>query len=348
MTWVVGGNCFNGFVCVADIQVTIEFKDKTSNKYFNCVQKIHKVYDNLCVAFSGDIRSGLIIIEDLQKNLKKQINEGEYFDIDGQSKVLVDYLKDVYEKINGTQKPALELMFLWNAQEGGDAHYRSFLMTFKSPSFNINSTKMLSACQSGGGKRDKQYDAISSLLSGYERETKEFDVLRGELENSPGIWTVEKFKNLVFEEASKVSFPGVSKTLMSFESVIDFKNIYPDWIQKTLRNTFEELGVEYSSKKTANHSVNVTSMDLSKMDEVINHLKNNEPQQLEALMSVLNLALQNQDLTSICKLPNIVSSYKLSKGEEIHSKKLFTKWDELRQFLGLKGVNVKACSAIAA
>ncbi|MEZ8392524.1 hypothetical protein AB4252_06220 [Vibrio cyclitrophicus] len=98
MTWVVGGNCFNGFVCVADIQVTLEYKNKP-RKYYNSVQKIHKVYDNLCVAFSGDIRSGLIIIEDLQKNLHNSIKENEYFDLDGQSKELIEYLKTVYKKL---------------------------------------------------------------------------------------------------------------------------------------------------------------------------------------------------------------------------------------------------------
>ncbi len=41
MTWVVGGNCFNGFVCVADIQATITLTGGEV-RYFNCIQKYTK------------------------------------------------------------------------------------------------------------------------------------------------------------------------------------------------------------------------------------------------------------------------------------------------------------------
>lgn len=106
MTWVVGGNCFNGFVCVADIQLTIEYADKSKNRYFNCLQKIHKVRDNLCVAFSGDVRTGLEMIADLTAWLEECIQPGRYFDIDGESAKLIQLLQIC--------KTCLDLVLAWD------------------------------------------------------------------------------------------------------------------------------------------------------------------------------------------------------------------------------------------
>lgn len=114
MTWVVGGNCFNGFVCVADIQATI-IKSNGQTHYYNCVQKIHKVTDNFCVAFSGDIRSGFKIVDFLRENIAYNFKEGEYFDIDGQSQDLINILKYAYNDANPRNKHNVELMFLWNS-----------------------------------------------------------------------------------------------------------------------------------------------------------------------------------------------------------------------------------------
>ncbi|MGY5615382.1 hypothetical protein [Vibrio brasiliensis] len=347
MTWVVGGNCFNGFVCVADIQVTLEYKNKP-RKYYNCVQKIHKVYDNLCVAFSGDIRSGLIIIEDLQKNLHNSIKENEYFDLDGQSKELIEYLKTVYKKINGTKEPYLELMFLWNAQEGDELHYRSYLMTFRSPSFNMSSTKVLDTKDTGFGKYDNRYKSISNLLSGKENDLPEFSKLKGEIEDIPTVWTVEKFKNFVFAEASQIDFPGVSKSLICFESVIEHKDIFPDWVNNMLKTVFENLGVNYSTKNTANHSVNIVEMDIGEIDRVIKYLSKNDPEKLDVLKCMLALAVQEYDPSCLHKLPKVTNSYHADENEIIHSPQLFTKWKDLREFLKLNGEVVNACSAISA
>jgi len=347
MTWVVGGNCFNGFVCVADIQATIEFSDSKPNKYYNCVQKIHKVFDNLCVAFSGDIRSGLLIIEELSNQVQKNINENEYFDIDGQSSLIIDYLKGLYNEINPTTKPFLELMFLWTAQEGEELSFRPFCMKFKSPEFRLNSTPQLGLSQSGSGINNKAYNSIFTFLSGKKSEEKEYNSLFGNIEDAPNVITVQKFKNLIFNEASKVSHAGVSKTLISFESVIPYKDIYPEWIQPYLTQVFSELGINYFTKDTANHYLNLVEMDFENILIKTKELQDEQPDRYEEIREILSVAKALEDYDGLCQLPPIVTDKFIDSEESIDSKVLITTWDGMVAFLKGKGINVKACSAFA-
>ncbi|MBD1571590.1 hypothetical protein HC728_19530 [Aliivibrio sp. S10_S31] len=239
-------------------------------------------------------------------------------------------------------------MFLWNAQEGDNLHYTPYLMTFRSPTFNMSSTKVLEAKDTGFGKRDSKYNAISTLLSGKSNDSSEFKKLKGELENVPRIWTVEKFKNFVFAEASEINLPGVSKTLICFESVIEYKDIFPDWVSDMLKVVFEELGVNYTTKNTANHSVNLVEMDFNEIDKVIKDLQKNSPDKLEVLKFMLQSAVKEYDLECLYELPKITSSYRVDDLEIIHSPHLFTKWKDLRDFLKSNGECISACSAIAA
>src|SRR5262245_16980631 len=100
MTWIVGATPFNGVVGVADVQATFEYLDKSRPpKYYNCVRKLHRVYDNLYIGFSGDIRSGLLIIERLTAQMRETFNTGELFDIEGQLSILQDHLRGLYKEI---------------------------------------------------------------------------------------------------------------------------------------------------------------------------------------------------------------------------------------------------------
>lgn len=347
MTWIVGGNCFNGFVCVADIQATFVFNNGRPSEYYNCVQKIHKIFDNLCVAFSGDIRSGLLIIEDLSIQVPQSMKENEYFDIDGQSPLLIEYLQNLYEKINPKEKPYVELMFLWVAQEGEEYQFRPFCMKFRSPEFSLDSTPQVGASQSGSGTQNSSYNSIFSFLSGRSTDSEEYKKIFGNIEDAPKILTVQKFKNLLFHEASAVNFPGVSKSLISFESVIAFKDIYPDWIRPLMTDSFVQLGVEYSNKYTANHNVNLVEMDFFKIGEKIADLQKNHPEQFDAIRSVLNVAEELRDPESICKLPKITSDQYVDDKEIIHCQKLIAKWSDMISFMKSKGIRGNACHAIA-
>lgn len=347
MTWIVGGNCFNGFVCVADIQATVEFNNGRPVEYYNCVQKIHKIFDNLCVAFSGDIRSGLLIIEDLSIQVHQSIKENEYFDIDGQSSLLIEYLQNLYKKINPKENPYLELMFLWVAQEGEEYQYRPFCMKFKSPEFRLNSTPQVGVSQSGSGTRNETYNSIFSFLSGRSNDSEDYKKVFRNIEEVPKIWTVQKFKNLLFHEASAVNFPGVSKSLISFESVIAYKDIYPAWIQPFMTDAFVELGIEYSNKNTANHNVNLVEIDLFKIDQKIADLQENHPEKFEAIRSVLSVAEELKDMESICKLPKITSDQYVDDEEIIHCQKLIAKWADMVSFMKEKNIKANDCHAFA-
>jgi hypothetical protein len=70
MSWIVSANCFNGLVCIGDIQATITFNNGRKPEHVNCVKKIHKIYDNLIVP-----RSTSPEVECIQKlNLPKSLN----------------------------------------------------------------------------------------------------------------------------------------------------------------------------------------------------------------------------------------------------------------------------------
>ena len=58
MSWITSAKCFNGLVCIGDIQATITYPNGTV-KYINCIKKIYNIYDNLIVGFAGDIKVSL-------------------------------------------------------------------------------------------------------------------------------------------------------------------------------------------------------------------------------------------------------------------------------------------------
>ncbi|MGC6095436.1 hypothetical protein [Citrobacter portucalensis] len=346
MTWVVGGNCFNGFVCVADIQATIQFTNGEL-RYYNCVQKIHKVACNLCVAFSGDIRSGLKLIDVLRDNLKQNLNDDEYFDIDGQSKTLIELLKYFYNIYNPVNKPQLELMFLWNSQEGDDLLYRPFCMKFKSPDFTMNSTALPGLSQSGSGMENKTFQAITAFLRGREISTPEYKDLFSDVEYAPNIITVQNFKNIILNEASKVAHPGISKSMISFESVIPYKDIYDEQQSKNVHEAFITLGLGSTEMKTANHRLFLSAFSASEVDKRLEHLRINHPFLYYSTKEILKNAREAINIQPLTKLPPIVTDQFKSNEEEIHANKLISSWQEMKQFLGEKGIHVSAMQAIA-
>lgn len=346
MTLVVGGNCFNGFICIADIQATIKYKEGRE-LHFNCVNKIHKVFDNLCVAFSGDIRSGLLIIEDLKIYLNKYINENEYFDLDGQSAILVKYLKKTYKKINFNSKPFLEFMFLWTAQEGDNSQFRPFCMKFKSPEFRMNSTPQLGVASSGSGVNNEYFHAIASFLSGTKYQTNVYEKLFQEHLEGPRIWTVQKFKTLFFNEATEVNFSGVSKTFISFESTIDYGNIFPEWAHTMLAQICNELGVKRINVKTKNDDLNLLKIEFEEVISRANMLNVMSPKKYEDIRSRLAAITRSANAESICVLPQIITDIRINADETIHAQPLISTWRDMVHFLKSENININACTANA-
>lgn len=347
MTWVVGGNCFNGFVCIADIQATITLADGRV-RYFNCIQKIHKIASNLCVAFSGDIRSGFKIIDLLRENTSQNFNEGEYFDIDGQSAILIDFLRRCYKNINPNHNPPLELMFLWNSQEGDGLLYRPFCMKFKSPNFTMNSTALPGLAQSGSGMTNSTFQAITSFLGGKEIPTLEYKKLFSNVEGAPHIITLKNFKNIILNEASKVNQPGISRTLISFESEIPYKDIFNDQQSRNLREAFITLGLGSTEMKTENHRLFMSVLSIPDVQKKLDYIKQNNPFLYNSTKEILKQAQQSINIQPITELPPVIVDRHMSDEEDIHSYKLITTWPELKTFLGGKGISVSAMQAATA
>jgi hypothetical protein len=348
MTWVVGGNCFNGFVCVADIQATISYpkQERRPEQYFNCVQKIHKITKNLCVAFSGDIRSGLKIINELRLYVANYLKDDEYFDIDGQSLAVRSFLKWAYRQINpGIESPSLHLLFLWNSQDGDGLIFKPFCMKFRSPEFNMTSVPIPGLLQLGSGSADPKYKAIAAFLSGDDAQTPEYNAIF-DSENIPGIWTVSKFKNLLFHEGANVSLPGVSKTLMSFESVIPYSELFSEAMHEKLTAAFKVLGVQYSTKKTANHSYNEVVIDPQKIKNTVRDLMGEDFEAAVRASDILSEGMQQVDMSVLYELPPITVDY--IWGEEVvHSPHLITTWEGMVKFLKVHNIDMKACVASA-
>jgi len=67
MTWVIGMPSMFGYcVGLADVQATITYSDGTK-KYFDSVQKIYPVGKFIVAGFSGTIKTGFRLIDDLKK-----------------------------------------------------------------------------------------------------------------------------------------------------------------------------------------------------------------------------------------------------------------------------------------
>ncbi|WP_289241640.1 hypothetical protein [Delftia sp.] len=62
MTWVVGGRHAFCARCISDIQVTLEYANN-EKKPGGYVQKVHKISDDLVIAFADCIRLAFAIIE---------------------------------------------------------------------------------------------------------------------------------------------------------------------------------------------------------------------------------------------------------------------------------------------
>jgi hypothetical protein len=348
MTWIIGGNCYNGFACVADIQATISWPEgKKPDEYFNCIQKIHTVYKNLCVAFSGDIKSGLLLIESLTLEMAESYKNNEYFDVDGQSKLLTNYLEKSYKIINKDKKPNVELMFLWLSQEGDNLTFRPFVMTFKSPEFKLKSTPQLGVSKSGSGTQNHDHQSVEYFLSGGKNDIENNKNIFNKLKNIPNVWSVEAFKKFIFNEASKFNYPTVSKSMISFQSVIAYDEIYSASMHELLHKVFEEIGVLYKKEATPNYLLHLTEIDLHKVYEKITYIKNNDFEKYKNIATHLFLANESADFNVLHRLPKITSDFYLSQDEEIHSNHLLAKWSDFEQFFKNKHIDLSRCSAYA-
>lgn len=349
MTWIVGANCFNGFVSVSDIQATITFPDK-SKKYFNCVRKAHKIYDNLVVSFSGDIRSGLLIIDDLRALLESCLRQHEQiFDLDGQSDIIRNNLLVWYHRHNPSLSPALELMFQWASFDDEDGIYRPYCWKFTAPEFKRKTAAPLTTDQSGSGLDNSDLNSIVTFLGGNESSCFEkYRNIFGSLERSRLVWTVRKFGNLLLNEAKRVSCEGVSRSFIRFECTIRYDRLLQDErAHQILRETASELGMEFDSSNSTGELLNIARADFEKIDERINSLRSKHPDKLRNLLRIISETQRMMNYNAIRECPNIVETFHLHENENIGRENIKSKWDDFRAFLHGNGIDLWACSASA-
>lgn len=196
MTWITGGICFNGCACLGDVQATIMFKDGTK-RYFNCLQKVHKVYDNLVIAFSGDVRLGLLFIQQLQNDLESCLRQRDhYFDLDGETANFEAFCKKFYN----THKKAdvsLDLLLYWTARDDGDDEWKFYACKFSAPEFKRKGAGTFQdALQSGSGTTTEHADTVKNLVSGQvdliPDDLKIFFNISGRTEDSLYVFTCKK------------------------------------------------------------------------------------------------------------------------------------------------------------
>jgi len=289
----------------------------------------------------------LLIIDELRHHLSYCIKDGEYFDIDGQSNIIINFLKDTYAAINpGKEKPALHLTFLWNAQEGEEDVFRPFCMKFRSPNFTMSSTPRVGLSQSGSGSSDARYKAIASFLSGEYSDSVEFKSMFSNTLESANLWTVKIFKNMLFNEAANIDFPGVSKSFISFESVIGYDKIFPEALQEKLTEAFKAVGVSYSTVKSSNHCYNQVTLDPDTIQKAVKRLWKEDLKAAIKVRKTLIEGLETMDLSSTHTLPTVEVDYIYAE-EAVHTPYLITTWEEMREFLSSNDIDMKACTATA-
>lgn len=354
MTWIVAANCSNGLICAADIQATIIWNDERENEYYNCVQKIHKVWDNLCVAFSGDIKSGLLMIDQLKADISKSIKEGDNFDLVGQAHILEDALRIYYKQINKDKMPDLELIFIWYGQEDNDDFYRPFASAFKAPYFNRNSISFPGLYQSGSGKGNQAYQDIISKISTELKAASETSYSEGSKRG-----TVTEIINILFNNIHQIDYLGVSQSFVSYQSLFNNDNLMlPDSekYKEILNMVYPKGTISHTRKKLIDVNPNIHR----KAMERIEMMKHSDPNQFKHIKKLLQEFVDSgEKIQFYCEKPSLQLKQYISSNERIDTdyileektgKKLhyvLANWDDFVKFFAGKKITFSNCSAKA-
>ena len=213
MSWITSAKCFNGLVCIGDVQATITYPNGKI-EYINCIKKIYNIYDNLVVGFAGDIKVALLMIEKLEELLAKWLDKDTLFDLDGQVYELKENLKILYNEFCGNLKPKVELIFCWYAQDEGEYEWNLYNWKFVSPNFsNSGDGKIQSPIQIGSGNNNINYQNSLEFLTG--EDIKRRGKFKNLFNTNPEmiIWTVTKYKNFLINQAQQENFNHRGQTL---------------------------------------------------------------------------------------------------------------------------------------
>ncbi|MBB3122454.1 hypothetical protein [Pseudoduganella violacea] len=348
MTWIVGATAFNGLVCVADVQATFEYIDKSRKpRYFNCVRKLHKVYQNLYIGFSGDIRSGLLMIERLKAQMEATYGANELFDIEGQLSILQAHLVKTYREFNPNKGPQLDLMFFWLKQEGESPLYEPACMRFIAPHFGTSGIGPLQINQSGSGKHSAEFQALVDFLSGRPPREDLREKIFGNISVIPSMWTASKIRTLLVKEGSNVSHAGVSKTFLSVVAELGWNKTVSGATHERVMNALQGFGFEKWQEKTRADTLHMYSFDLNEFIVKIAELVDKDPEKLNEIVEAIHAFKAEENLTPLCELPDFNEVLHHHDAENISISNLCSRWSDMEEFMIRNGIRLGECTATA-
>ena len=337
MTWVAAGSCFNGFACIADVQATI-IHNSQSIKYINCVQKLHKIYDNVVIGFSGNIEIGLKLIQILKEFLEDQLREPyRIFDLDGEVDHFQHNLKVWFSKLVKAKIPnqQIELLICWFAQDEGEYFFKPYCWSFSSPDFKRKGTCNLDAFAFGSGANTQQLGTVLKFLRGYSSELfpehiSQYDLLNKAFGGENPLWTVKKFKNFLIEESQKFELPGISRSLHFCEGTLPFDSTFPKDFYPKMKVLFQKLGVEYSNLERKDGEMQLVVADF---DRIIEHIKQLPLKEQHEIGTELKGFKDSFNPLPLTEVPSLEINFHINKDENINPNNIFSTWKELKDFL---------------
>lgn len=171
MTWVVGGRHVFCARCLADVQVTVTWDDKTKPKrYVDAVKKIYFLNGNLIVAFSGTIRAAFEVLEVLKKNWLPRLEERFFTEPDEVARQMARHVKSAFGKAKRRDSDVVNfLVFVLGTQS---PYQPVGVYKMASPSFNIEEPRdPFELLEIGSGAGEPKYRDFVKRHSvpGYEQ-----------------------------------------------------------------------------------------------------------------------------------------------------------------------------------
>ncbi len=330
MSWITSAKCFNGLVCIGDIQATITHPSGKV-QYINCIQKVYNIYDNLIVGFAGDIKVSLLMIEKLKVLLHSWLEKDTLFDLDGQVYELVENLKILYDEFRGSSSPQVELLFCWYAQDEGEYNWNLYNWKFVSPNFsNSGDGKIQSPTQIGSGNNNTRYQKSLEFLSGeQDKRTGKFKDL---FETNPEmiIWTVTKYKKFLINQAKQEKFDGVSKSFYSYEAIINYDKLYSEEDNQKIKEISRKFGLEFQPKTFDNDTIYGAEFSFEKLETM---LKKDPKYFIETWQEVEQI-LKRVNIASIYEKPKFKQEFFKADDEIID--KVCSSWKEFDGYMRTK------------
>ncbi len=330
MSWITSAKCFNGLVCIGDIQATITYPNGKV-KYINCIKKIYNIYDNLIVGFAGDIKVSLLMIEKLELLLKIWLKEGTLFDLDGQVYEFKENLKILYDEFRGNAEPQVELLFCWYAQDENEYAWNLYNWKFVSPNFsNSSNGKLQSPIQIGSGNNHSNYQDSLKFLTG--EQTKRNGKFKKLFETNPEmiVWTVTKYKKFLINQARQENFDGVSKSFYSYEAIINYDKLYSEEDNQKIKEISKKFGLEFQPKIFEDDTIYGAEFSFDKLEDM---LKKDPKYFIETWLEIEKIH-KRINIASIFEKPEFKQEFFKPDNEKVD--KICTSWKEFDGFMRTK------------